>query len=58
MEGRGGLQPLLPDRFLTLHIIFDFKTSFSKNRPFVNKKACFGDSGHIYVLHEALATLN
>jgi hypothetical protein len=30
---------LLPDLFLTLRIIFDFKTSFSKNVPFVNKKA-------------------
>jgi hypothetical protein len=25
--------------FLTLRIIFDFKTSFLKNMPFVNKKA-------------------
>jgi hypothetical protein len=30
---------LLPDLFLTLRINFDFKTSFSKNVPFVNKKA-------------------
>jgi hypothetical protein len=29
----------LPSRFLTLRIIFDFKTSFKKIMPFVNKKA-------------------
>jgi hypothetical protein len=28
-----------PSRFLTLRIIFDFKTSFSKIMPFVKKKA-------------------
>jgi hypothetical protein len=39
MEGEGGFSPCCQTIFLTLHIIFYFKTSFSKNLPFVNKKA-------------------